>query len=156
VLENGSAQLDYAEVRYGESNVLVNNTAVTDTVNLQNSQIHSAGVDGLQVIDGIVTAVCSRFANNGSSGVRLGNSGSPDVKISSSALFGNATAGLHNENPAQVDARYNWWGDVTGPAGIDSGSGHGVLGNVLFDPWLQEEICTTQPYQLYLPGVVKP
>lgn len=156
VVENGSAQLDYAEVRYGESNVAVNNTAVTDVVNMQNSQIHSAGVDGLQVIDGMVTAVCSRFNNNGNSGVLVWNTGNPVVEISSSSFVNNVGPGLQNDNVGQIDARNNWWGDATGPGGIGSGVGDAVQGNVLFTPWLREETCTTQPYRLFLPSVTNP
>ncbi|MCB9007275.1 MAG: right-handed parallel beta-helix repeat-containing protein [Ardenticatenaceae bacterium] len=156
VLENGSAQLTYAEVRYGESNMLVNNTAVTKTIILQNSQIHSAGGDGIWVMGGTVTAVCSSFNNNGLSGVLVSNTGNPVIKISSSSLVDNAGAGLQNDNAAQIDARNNWWGDISGPGGIGSGAGDAVQGNVLFAPWLKEEICTTLPYQLYLAGVIEP
>jgi uncharacterized repeat protein (TIGR01451 family) len=38
-----------------------------------------------------------------------------------------------------IDARYNWWGDPSGPyhARLNpTGKGNGVNGNVLFDPWL--------------------
>lgn len=156
VLENGSAQLDYAEVRYGYYNLLVNNTAVTETVNLQNSQFHSAEMAGLGVAGGAVTAVCSSFNNNNGSGVWVWDTGNPTVDISNSSFLDNVNDGLRNDNVAQVDARNNWWGDASGPAGIGSGNGEAITGNVLFDPWLTEEICTTQPYQLYLPGVAKP
>ena len=113
-------------------------------------------MDGLLVMDGAVTAVCSRFTNNNGSGVFVFNSGQPTVQISSSALAGNGDAGLTNQNPAPVDARQNWWGDASGPSGIGPGSGDAVLGNVLFDPWLPEDACTTVTYQLYLPMVINP
>lgn len=156
VIENGTAQLNYAEIRYGTYNLMVNNTAVSTPVILQNSQLHSAAMDGLLVLDGTVTAVCSRFTNNNGSGVLVLNSGQPDVLLSSSAFVGNGDAGLTNQNSSEVDARHNWWGTASGPAGIGSGSGDAVTGNVLFDPWLDEDTCTTVPYQLYLPAVTKP
>ncbi len=156
VIENGMAQLNYAEVRYGTYNLTVNNTAVFTPVVLQNSQLHSAAMDGLLVFDGAVTAVCSRFTNNSGNGVFVLDSGNPDVEISSSALVGNGSAGLTNQNASVVDARQNWWGDPSGPAGIGPGNGDAVLGNVLFDPWLPEDTCTTVTYQLYLPAVINP
>jgi len=156
VIENGTAQLEYTEVRNGEYNVVVNNTAVSTPVILQNSHIHDAWSVGLWVIDGAVTASCSRFANNGGSGVLVWDSGNPDVEIVSSSLVGNTDAGLRNESANLVNAVNNWWGDPSGPAGIGPGSGDAVLGNVLFDPWLPEDACATVTYQLYLPMVINP
>lgn len=156
LLENGTAQLNHTEVRYATYNLTVNNTAVSTPVVLHNSQLHSAAIDGLLVIDGTVTAVCSRFTNNEGSGVFVLNTGQPTVQIGSSALLGNGTAGLTNQNSNVVDARQNWWGDASGPSGIGPGSGSALLGNALFDPWLEEDTCTTVPYQLYLPFVVTP
>ncbi len=156
LLENGIAQLDHAEVRYATYNLTVNNTAVSTPVILQNSQLHSAAMDGLLVLDGAVTAVCSRFTSNTGSGVFVFNTGQPTVQISSSALVSNGAAGLTNQNVSAVNARHNWWGDISGPSGIGSGSGSAVLGNVLFAPWLEEDTCATVSYQLYLPFVVTP
>ena len=156
VVENGNAQLEHTELRYGTYNLTVNNTAVSTPVTLQNSQLYAAAMDGLLVMDGAVTAVCSRFTNNNGSGVFVLNTGQPTVQISSSALAGNGDAGLTNQNPAPVDARQNWWGDASGPSGIGPGSGNAVTGNVLFAPWLEEDTCATVSYQLYLPFVVTP
>ncbi len=156
MVENGSAQLDYVDVRYAENNISVNNTAVSNTFLLENSQIHHGASAGLSVLDGTVTAVCTTFNNNGITGIVVWDTGNPSVQISSSSLVGNSDSGLLNNNSSQVDARNNWWGDATGPAGIGPGSGDAVLGDVLFTPWLPEETCTTVPYQLYLPSVIKP
>ena len=48
--------------------------------------------------------------------------------------------GLRNDTAATVDARFNWWGDETGPwHGEDNPDGQGdrIYGDVLFDPWLE-------------------
>lgn len=156
LVENGSAQLEYTEVRYGTNNVTVKNTAVSTPVVLQNSQLQAAATHGLIVFDGAVTAVCSRFVNNNGSGVLIVSAGQPTVQFLSSALVGNGDAGLTNQNARMVDARQNWWGDASGPAGVGPGSGDAALGNVLFDPWQKEDVCTTLPYQLYLSTVIKP
>ena len=57
-------------------------------------------------------------------------------------IEGNTAAGLANGASATIDARYNWWGDASGPSGEGTGSGdlisyegHGA--NVTFDPWLR-------------------
>ncbi len=46
-------------------------------------------------------------------------------------------------------------GDVSGPSGIDPGSGDAVLGNVLYDPWLTKYECA-DAYATYLPFVINP
>jgi hypothetical protein len=35
----------------------------------------------------------------------------------------------------ELDARYNWWGDVSGPGGAGDGSGSPISENVQYDPW---------------------
>ena len=44
-----------------------------------------------------------------------------------------------------VDARYNWWGDVSGPGGVGPGTGDPVSDYVLFYPWLHAEVVDCDP-----------
>ncbi|HAY71965.1 MAG TPA: hypothetical protein DCX89_08745 [Saprospirales bacterium] len=44
-----------------------------------------------------------------------------------------------NENGA-IDARYNWWGDASGPGGTGPGNGVKLRGNILFEPWLTQPV----------------
>jgi len=59
-------------------------------------------------------------------------------------IVGNVRAGLANGAAATWDARFNWWGNATGPSGDGPGTGD-VLSyedqgtNVTFDPWLRVE-----------------
>ena len=50
-------------------------------------------------------------------------------------IFGN-TIGMNNTSEETVDARFNWWGDSSGPSGVGPGTGDAVSENVDFDPWL--------------------
>jgi pimeloyl-ACP methyl ester carboxylesterase len=53
--------------------------------------------------------------------------------------FGNNSAfAMRVSGEGTVDARNNWWGNDTGPTHADNpdGSGGGIFGNVLFDPWI--------------------
>ncbi len=70
--------------------------------------------------------------------------GASGVVINSNTLRG-TQYGVHNAVSEVVDARYNWWGDVTGPSGgvsdpvtgrVANGTGDRVSANVRFDPWL--------------------
>ena len=55
-------------------------------------------------------------------------------------ILGNTDFGVRNQSTeTTIDARYNWWGDETGPQHPSlnpDGIGDEVSDNVLFDPWL--------------------
>lgn len=155
LLEDGTAEFHYAELRYAENNLVVNNTTVSSTILLRNSQLHSASNNGLLVQGGAVTAVCATFNNNGNASVYVADAGTPNLIIANSNIYSNNNFGLFNAHTIQVDARNNWWGHPTGPAGIGLGVGDAVQGNVLFSPWQMEATCQ-MPYLLYLPSVLTP
>ncbi|RKY56172.1 MAG: hypothetical protein DRP96_11545, partial [Candidatus Neomarinimicrobiota bacterium] len=50
--------------------------------------------------------------------------------------------GLRNDTAEKVDARFNWWGNATGPRHVDNPDGQGdwIYGDVIFDPWLEMEV----------------
>ena len=129
----------------------MSNTAVS----LQNTHIHDASNNGLQIQGGAVTVDCTTFNNNGNAGVSVTNDDTPNLMITNSNIYGNTNFGLFSVYADQVDARNNWWGDPTGPAGIGPGGGDAIQGNVLFSPWQTEATCLTS-YLLYLPNVVTP
>lgn len=45
---------------------------------------------------------------------------------------------LYSSSSRPVDARYSWWGDVSGPSVATNplGRGQAIAGNVLYDPWI--------------------
>ncbi|MBU1670296.1 MAG: right-handed parallel beta-helix repeat-containing protein, partial [Actinobacteria bacterium] len=61
--------------------------------------------------------------------------GSAGVVLRSNTIAGNVTFGVQNNDTAQLDATYNWWGDNSGPA--PGGTGDAIDGDVVFDPWLK-------------------
>lgn len=150
-LVGGTAVFNYAELRFADDNLVVSNTAVS----LQNIHIHNASSNGLQIQGGAVTAVHSRFNNNGNVGIYVASEGLPSLSISDSDIFNNSNAGLQNDNSVQVDARNVWWGNRSGPAGNGSGTGDAVLGNVLFSSWLEEWVGEP-PFTLFVPVIVTP
>jgi parallel beta-helix repeat protein len=51
------------------------------------------------------------------------------------------SSGLNNRvGSLTIDARYNWWGDNSGPGGIGPGTGAAVWGNVLYSPWTKQTL----------------
>ncbi|MGD9547433.1 MAG: M6 family metalloprotease domain-containing protein [Candidatus Krumholzibacteriia bacterium] len=76
--------------------------------------------------------------NNLGRGVQVGTTG--DLAFNNCDLYGNGY-GLENLNPAvQVDARGNWWGHPSGPAGAGPGTGDAVSSYVQYEPWLSRSI----------------
>lgn len=102
---------------------------------------------GVSVTGGSVSAVCTTFTDNLADGIFVDSTGNPTVTISDSNIFGNAGWNILNNNPTQVDARYNWWGNPAGPGSTASG-------NILTAPWLTEPSCPLS--LLYLPLLLRP
>ena len=72
--------------------------------------------------------------------------GAVDVSINCNNIHGNTNYGVDNSNGVGIiDAKYNWWGDTSGPNGEGSGTGDAVSGNVDFDPWIASLIYTGAP-----------
>ena len=66
---------------------------------------------------------------------------SSDVVVSYNDIYDNTEYGVNNAPSPVVNARYNWWGDQTGPyhpALNPEGLGDNISDDVNFIPWLQE------------------
>ncbi len=148
-----NGRLQHAIIQNATSGIRVNvgDNLVQGSVTLEQVIIDANEV-GIEVNGGVVTATCTAVTAN-ERAVLINNNGAPAVSIHQSNISGNSAAGFENNHSSQIDARSNWWGDVSGPSGIGSGSGDAVLGNVLYDPWLDEYDCAVI-YQTFLPFVL--
>lgn len=86
------------------------------------------------------------LTDNLSGGLSLNGLGGPGpFKLTCNDVVGNAT-GLYLGEPITVDARWVWWGDVTGPSGQGPGAGDAIFaepgGTVEFQPWLIRSIAS--------------
>jgi hypothetical protein len=104
------------------------------------------GVNGLIVQENFIT-------NGSTNGILLENTaGSPNqnVTIYDNSIAGNSTAGLMiaaNGYAGMLDARYNWWGNGTGPSIASNPYGTGdrindPLNQVNYSPWLATGVDT--------------
>jgi len=79
----------------------------------------------------------------------------PDLSIPTiinNSFCGNNIA-LQNNGDETIDARYNWWGDISGPYHDSlnpSGQGETVVGPVDFDPWLLSGCDEIPPIPVFL------
>jgi len=74
-----------------------------------------------------------------------------NVTIEHSNIYGNGAYGVNVSSwplgmviTEVFDARYNWWGDESGPSGVGPGTGDEVTANVDYSPWLVPNISVTK------------
>ncbi len=79
-------------------------------------------------------AAC-QLKNNGM-GLENTQESTGTVSIELSQIVTNQIGVQNNSALVDVNARYNWWGDASGPSGMGPGTGDSVSDRVLYDPWL--------------------
>jgi len=91
---------------------------------------------GLGIGEGVSHVVAS---GNDLRGQKRGASvNGPHLALHRNNLVGNSEAGLVGDE--HTDARYNWWGDPSGPSGDAHGSGAAVRGAASYRPWLSRPV----------------
>ena len=125
-------------------------------IELKYATIQRSNGNGLSILDGTVTAYCNAITNNLGSGIFVDANAQGDIQLAYNSLVNNTVAGLQNESPVWLDARYTWWGAVDGPSGIGSGSGDAANGNVYITPWLNAAECEDELplWQVFLPVII--
>ena len=103
-----------------------------------------------RVNSAIISINHATISDNNTPGVYLGSGTGivTNVVVHNSNIISNTNYGIYNSSSAYpVDARYNWWGDASGPAPIGTGDAinyrtvcdptcHNVYDLVLVDPWI--------------------
>lgn len=110
---------------------------------------------GLWIRDGGGSLNCSVVAENGVAGIYLSGSNGGFTTLSS-AIHGNTTYGLNNATGVVAEARFNWWGDLSGPFHLTRnpiGLGDPVSDNVNFEPWLPQLVCLDDLAILIKPSI---
>ena len=148
---NGMMTSDYGEIARAETAVSI--ISPTATLSMTHSAISQNGV-GILANEGTVTMRCTAVTDN-NVGIHIESGTNPAFDVQQNNISGNMIAGIDNESGSQIDVRANWWGDVSGPSGIGSGSGDAAMGNLLYDPWLAEYECA-DAYATFLPFVINP
>ncbi|XOV91290.1 MAG: right-handed parallel beta-helix repeat-containing protein [Bacteroidota bacterium] len=112
--------------------IYIDNGAVPD---ITSTIVRASNEYGIYIENGSPVITESRFEGSGITGIQVV---SGDPTISGSCIFGNSSFGINNTGTGTVDARNNWWGDITGPRNDSlnaTGLGDIMSANVLFDPW---------------------
>lgn len=134
---------------------------------IKNSEIRYGGSVGI-FVNYVQPVIEGNIISENQMGISV--SSNKDFKIENNAIFGNIYGvSLNTMFLSRLDARNNWWGDVSGPYfkhkyfGTDNldGKGNPVSDGVLFDPWLkkdptiQDEGCQENCFSnvMFLPGI---
>jgi len=107
-----------------------------DNTRIVNCEIHDCTNDGIYVYDSqdVEISFC-RVHDNGQHGVGLTDAS--DTTIWDNDICDNGDHGVHAKTDSTgTDARFNYWGDPTGPGGAGPGYGDKVTEYVEYSPWL--------------------
>ncbi len=87
------------------------------------------------------------ISSNNSDGVYCDSLSNPI--INNNNITYNIGYGICNEDSTNIiDARYNWWGDTSGPGGFGPGIGDEVSQWVDYDPWLTEPVSDIEEWKI--------
>jgi hypothetical protein len=120
---SGVLDLSYCDIGYANINLTIYN----DSASIRNCRIHDSSDTGLNNMEGSIPLI----RNN--------------------RFEGNPTAAFQDEAAAMnLDARYNWWGDASGPQATSNPGGKGdpVSDRVTFQPWLTSTAQTNPPGEI--------
>jgi parallel beta-helix repeat protein len=148
--------LEYVIVEYGGYGNNCNICLYSSSPTIKNSTIRYSKYYGIYSSgDSSLTITNSTISNNGTYGVYAGSTGSINITFSTISNNGNYAVysgspiltinhcnitgngnGVYSPTGKIADARFNWWGDATGPSGQGPGLGQSVSSGIKFEPWL--------------------
>ena len=135
-----TAILDHCTVEYagqgGGGDLTISNANPT----IRNSTFRFSGGPGISLSTANPVIQFNSITGNTTYGVVAASSSDPSLHHNSFAA--NTTGAISQTSSNIVDARFNWYGDASGPGGSGGGTGQGVTTNVAFDPWLGTSFST--------------
>jgi len=119
--------------------------------------INNAATAGVYVSDSasntnnstVYANIKNSVISNSATGILLSGTDAT-AKANFNQITSNATAGITNTSGNAMDAEKNWWGHISGPSGVNTGSGDSVSVTIDFTPWCGNAACTffVPPYPL--------
>ena len=136
-----SGTLKYCFVGYGGGEYSANIHANDNDVEVSHSTITQSHERGIYVEGASPNINNNTIKNNLTEGV-FTTSGALPVLQNNNIMY-NGTGVYNADGSVDVDARNNWWGDISGPYHKDhnpNGKGNSVSDHVLFEPWLNNPV----------------
>ncbi len=117
----------------GENGIYIEDRCDDNLV--RDCSIHKNAGNGLHILGKRTEVSESAIINNSKNGVFI--DGAEDTHIGWGIISQNKGHGVEESSfSSGSDARFNYWGDDTGPGGSGPGLGNGVTANVEYSPWL--------------------
>jgi len=144
-----SSKVVRSTIEYAQTGIQVNNNHVDISLNtIENCLDYNIHCFGGSPIVKYNTMTGAR------KGVYVVLEGNPVINYNN--IVGNTEYGVQNTSTSIiVDAKYNWWGHVSGPAGLGPGSGSPVSDMVDFSGFLTEffvPVFPPEPFSLLAPA----
>jgi len=135
-IDNSSPTIKNSTIKYNKDNgIYISSDFISgdSSPTITDSVISDNGASGIYVIaKGSINITFSTIKNNTNYAVY---STASILKINHCNITGNGN-GIYSSTGKIADARFNWWGDATGPSGQGPGAGQSVSPGVNFEPWL--------------------
>lgn len=123
---------DY-ETSWSGSGILVIESG--DSLEIIGNTVHDCDV-GMDIESDSMNMTCNEVHNN-IYGFVFWNA---KPKVNYINIYNNTQYGIYRtisgDLAGMLDARYNWWGNASGPSGVGPGTGDAVSAHVNFSPWL--------------------
>ena len=154
----GIAVVSSQQITIGDGNDVYGNGIGVLVASSETGPSHDISITGNSVHDsqeGIIISDSSNIAisnndivnNTGGvgSGISVSGTASTNITVSWNNIYGNTPYGVEAYGVTEpVQAGGNYWGSLTGPGGVASGSGDAVTDNVWYSPWLTRTFQTIQ------------
>ncbi|MBI5207081.1 MAG: right-handed parallel beta-helix repeat-containing protein, partial [Candidatus Firestonebacteria bacterium] len=140
-IDNNSPKISKCEIRESRGDGIKIYSANSPI--LTNNSIHNNDNYGINSSASSLLILNTVIANNSQGGIYLNYS---PLKINYSYIYDNPNYGINNVSQYLIDAKYNWWGDISGPLDDNDnrrtgslynpkGKGNKVTNNVDYSLW---------------------
>lgn len=153
-------KIKYAEIHYSSFGVyIIPSASQTKDISVKNCKFEKNGVGIL--VGNAEPLIEKNTITNNTTGIKVNNTSTKTTKAIGNAIFTNGTGAFGKSllypDATVLEAKYNWWGDKTGPqnaTGNPDGKGNSVTGQVSFDPWIKEDPIQTPDPVIVIPGIM--
>ena len=109
---------------------------------ITNNTVTGASSAGIILCNPFTQTVTGNTVSGAMVGIQVNATSTTAPTINFNRILGN-TMGLNNLSSNVVDATSNWWGAISGPGIVGSGTGDNVSTHVDYKPWCTDSGCTT-------------
>ena len=127
--------IENAIIEYGGASTTGNIRISGSNPTIRNCTVRYSSNYGIYLSSSSPVINCSNIYQNQAGIYATGS----DPVISQNNISSNIDWGIYNSS-ALINAKYNWWGDLSGPSGEGAGLGDAVSENVAYQPWFLAKI----------------